>query len=234
MPSSSEKIKTASSAQNQKIADLLTLAAGAPSLTFAQDKSVARLYELVVLAEIIKAYISHTKGTATVVSATPGVLRFAGRPCKADKGVYSYIRLEKDGVIEHEAWVSVEVTTLSWDRAGSPTPEPASSRHEIDVALFSPLPSFPCHPNYHDLHAGFSCKHRPANKESVREALGLRRETALLIKWPGRPRIGWHSGLIPTAPASPLYLASSCPGVVTYQDPLKTLGLYMRHIPFPP
>lgn len=234
MPSNHDKTKVAPPTTNQKIADLLALAAGAPTLTFLQDKSLSRLYELVVLERLLLSYVNVSSNrTVGVENAPGGVLYLAGSPCMADKNVFSYFSLKRNGKVEHEAWVSVEVTTLSWDRAGSPTPLPNSGKHEIDVGVFSELSDVPHYPDYRELHAGFSCKHRAPNKESVREVLGLRRETALL-KPLSRSSVRWIRKFVPAAPPSPIFLVCSSPGVLAYATPLEAIGVYMAHVPFPP
>jgi len=228
------KTTVASSSDNQKIADLLALAAAAPALTFAQDKSLSRLYELVVLENILRMYISSDiDRKVDVMNAPGGVLKLAASPCKADKGAYTYFQLKRRGKVEHEAWVSVEVTTLSWDRAGRPAPLPSSGKHEVDVGVFRELPAYPDYPDFHSLHAGFSCKHKVPHKENVREALGLRRETALLSRV-FRSSAPWMRTKIPAEPPSPLYLVSSSPTVLNYAKPLGTIGVYTWFVPFPP
>jgi hypothetical protein len=228
------KTIVASSPDNQKIADLLALAAAAPVLTFAQNKSLARLYELVVLEHVLRMYVKgDTSRKVDVMNAPGGVLSLAASPCKADKGAYSYFQLIRNGKVEHEVWVSVEVTTLSWDRAGRPLPVPSSGKHEIDVGVFTELPAWPGYPDIHALHAGLSCKHKVPDKENVREALGLRRETALL-DFASSSSAPWLQWMVPAEPPSPLYLVSSSPAVLNYAKPLGTVGVYMRYVPFPP
>lgn len=233
MPKNS-KTTTASSADNKKIADLLAIAASAPKLTFAQKKSLSRLYELVVLEHLLRSYVASGHHRAVkVMNAPGGVLNLAGAPSRADKVTYSYFQLERRGRLEHEAWVSVEVTTLSWDQSGQPTPLPYSGKHEVDIGLFRKLSSDPHYPSYEALHAAFSCKHRAPTKENVREALGLRRETALL-KYASASHVPWIVPRVPARPPSPLYLVSSNSGVLKYAEPLEALGVYMQHVPFPP
>lgn len=233
MPKSS-KTTTASAAENKKIADLLAIAASAPKLTFAQKKSLSRLYELAVLEDLLRSYVaSHHYRAVKVMNAPGGVLNLAGAPSRADKATYSYFRLERRGKLEHEAWVSVEVTTLSWHRSGRPEPLPPSGKHEVDVGLFRELSSDPHHPSYEELHAAFSCKHTAPTKENVREALGLRRETAYLSPI-SDSHVPWIVPRVPARPPSPLYLVSSNSGVLKYAEPLEALGVYMQHVPFPP
>lgn len=234
MPSNHDKTKVAPPATNQKIADLLALAAGAPPLTFLQDKSLSRLYELVVLEWLLRSYVNAGGNRKVKVKNAPGgVLYLAGSPCKADKSVFSYFSLKRNGNVEHEAWVSVEVTTLSWTRAGMQLPLPSSGKHEIDVGLFRVLSKSPHYPDYRTLHAGFSCKHRAPSKESVREVLGLRRETALLSSI-SRSAVPWIEPFVPAEPPSPIFLACSSPGILAYATPLEAIGVYMAHVPFPP
>jgi len=151
----------------------------------------------------------------------------------ARKGVHSYFELSASGVVEHEAWISVEVTTLGWEISGKPLPLPQAAKHEIDVGIFSVLSSTAHYPSYLQLRAGYSCKHRAVSKENVRETLGLRRETAYLDS-PNWSDVEWIYQLVPARPASPIILASSSANVLSYAPPLAEFGVYMQHIPFPP
>lgn len=233
MSPSTSKIAKAPANINQKIVDLLTIVSGAPALTMAQNKSLAKLYELVVLEDALRSYVSSTFGrTVRAVSAAPGVLHFAGAPAMARKGVHSYFELVRDGVVEYEAWISVEVTTLSWEIHGKPS-LPRAAKHEIDVGIFSVLDSAAHYPSYRELCVGYSCKHCQVSKENVREALGLRRETAYL-RDPTWSKAEWICDFVRADPASPIILASSSPRVLSYSSPLEEYGLFMEHIPFPP
>lgn len=233
MTHSHSKISKASAGINQKIADLLTLVSGATSLSLVQAKSLSKLYELVVLEDILRSYKHSGSGrTIHAVNAVPGLLNFAGAPAKARKGVHSYFQLAKGGIVEHEAWVSVEVTTLGWEISGNPLPLPLPAKHEIDVGIFSALGSGSHYPSHLELHAAYSCKDRRVSKENVREVLGLRRETAYLDR-PRWSKVEWLYGLVPATPASPVILASSNPSVRGYSLPLEQFGVYMKFIPFP-
>ncbi|RYH70947.1 MAG: hypothetical protein EON54_00995 [Alcaligenaceae bacterium] len=234
-PKKNSKNKAASSAKNLKVAQLLALASKAPaSMSFAKNKSTARLFEIVVLADILTTYISaQTGGTATVQNAAGGVLKFAGAPCSADKTKYSWFELQDPTLVAPmEAWVSVQFTTLSWEIAGKKAPPSGADKHEIDIGIFSRLAATSHYPNYDQLLAGISCKHFAPTKENVREALGLRRESAVLVRprislvpWLGRPRV-------PAKPPSPLYLASSSTAVHAYDEPIDALGVYTASTPF--
>lgn len=229
------KTKHASASANQKIANLIAIATSSPPLTFEHDKSLSRLYELVVLTNILNTFIkaAPTHRKARVITTNAGILNIPGSPCKARKSKHSHFKLEENGAPAHEAWVSVEVTTLSWKHLAASGSPIRAARHEFDVALFSTLSAKPHYPSFEQLHLGVSCKYRPASKEFVREALGLRRETGFLHPHNGS-LADWMRADIPSHPPSPIFLASSTPGVLNYASPVDQLGLYMRYIPFPP
>ncbi|WP_369646392.1 hypothetical protein [Variovorax sp. V118] len=231
------KTKAASSVLNKEIAALLSLASSASLLTFKARKSQARLFELVVLADLLNMYTANSNGgRITVKNATSGELKLAGAPCSANKSAYSYFVLEDArGTPHHEVWVSLQFTTLSWELNGMPQPPRSADRHEIDVGVFAPLPATAAsiYPSYENLQAGVSCKHFSPSKEAVREALGLRRETALLSRLDNPSAVPWlMAERVPACPPSPLYLASSSPSVHAFTEPVDQLGLYMASTPF--
>jgi hypothetical protein len=230
------KNSAASLSLNQKVNKLLELASGAPKQTLKQRRSTAKLFELVVLADILQIYEAQFgKGSVRIKNVTGNILHLGGAPCSADKTTFSYFELlnSPGGTTALEAWVSVEVTTLSWKLSGLGGTPPRSGKHEIDVGIFEPIPPGTLYPDYEMLRAAFSCKHFDPLKESVREALGLRRETALLVGDEiDHTAVPWLISNVPTRPPSPLFLVSSSAGVYAYQDPVDKLGVYMMCVPF--
>ncbi|MBI2768363.1 MAG: hypothetical protein HYX47_01965 [Burkholderiales bacterium] len=228
------KNAAASTYKNQTVATLLALAHGAPAtMSFEENKSTARLFEIVVLADLLTTYTSApTNGTAQVHNATGGELKFAGSPCSADKDKYSWFGLrDAPGAVENEAWVSVQFTTLSYALEATGAAPAGADKHEIDIGIFSPLAKGTDYPSYQKLMAGVSCKHFAPSKECVREALGLRRESAVL-QGLAPSLVPWLVEWVPAAPASPMYLASSSPSVHNYSSPVEALGLYTASVPF--
>ncbi|WP_175846014.1 hypothetical protein [Burkholderia arboris] len=204
---------------------LLSMASNAPSYTFEDQATEAKLYEIVVLAEVLDAY------PGSVSTNSPGIaakFKLAGAPAKANKGKFTFFELSRGSTAEGEVWLSVEVSTLSHHRAGG-TDDSLSSRHEIDVGVFVPLPT-DSYPSFTQLIAGFSCKHMSASKAHVRELLGLRRETAFLSD-SVPSRAPWLvAGGLPANPASPLILISSDAGVLEYARPIDELGAYIDYV----
>jgi hypothetical protein len=224
------KTKKAPPDMAEMVETLLKMAAGAPARTLLEEATEAKLYEIVVLAEVLGAYPGQVR------AVSPGgatVFKLAGSPSKATKGTFTYFEMvNAAGTVEHEVWLSAEVKTLSWDRSGA-MGTALSSQHEIDVGVFSaPLPAS-SYPTHQQLDAGLSCKHMATSKVHVRELLGLRRETALLAR-PQPCRAAWLGKLqVPANPSSPVYLVSSDPGVLEYESPIDELGVYLAYVPFP-
>lgn len=160
---------------------------------------------------------------------SPRILKFAGSPCDADKQRYTYFELN-DGKRPLEAWISVQVQTLSRQLAGSGG---RASYHEMDVGVFEPLAGHAHRPTHDQLAFAASCKHRHFLKEFLREALGIRRETAVLTAAPVASEAPWFVTHIPAAPGIPIVLFSSDSRCSKYQEPVDSLGVYVRHIPFP-
>lgn len=206
---------------------LLGMASNAPGYTFEDLATEAKLYEMVVLAEVLDAY----PGSVTTVSpGASATFKLAGAPAKANKAKFTYFELNRANTTEGEVWLSVEVTTLSSHRAGD-LDDALSSRHEVDVGVFVPLPTN-SYPTFEQLLAGFSCKHMHASKAHVRELLGLRRETAIL-GGPVPSLAPWLvTGDLPAIPASPLILISSDAGVLEYARPIDELGAYIDYVGF--
>ena len=225
-----KKTDAASRKAHQAISKLFSIAVGAPTLSFESEKSAGRLYELVVLETILAEWrASGPARTVELINAPGGVMKFAGAPASAKRDVFSYFSLLDNGAAACEAWIGVQISTLSWLRSPQAGSRPLSATHEIDVGFFRPeideLPSF------QDLYGAFSCKHQTVIKEHAREALGLRRETALLCD-DLLSRMEWLQEAVPANPPSPLYLVGSTPSVLAYADPLWTLGVYTRYVPF--
>lgn len=221
------KTKKAPPELSEMVEALLSMASNAPSYTFEDQATEAKLYEIVVLAEVLDAYPGSVN---TVSPGTSAKFKLAGAPAKANKAKFTYFELSRGSIPEGEVWLSVEVLTLSWYRAGA-SDDALSSRHEIDVGVFVPLPT-DSYPSFTQLIAGFSCKHMNASKAHVRELLGLRRETAFLSD-PVPSRAPWLvAGDLPANPASPLVLISSDAGVLEYARPIDELGAYIDYVGF--
>jgi hypothetical protein len=224
----SSKTKKAPPDMVEMVEALLQMASSSPTYTLLEEPTEAKLYEIVVLSEVLGAY------PGLVRAVSPGAhFKLAGSPSKATKATFTYFELVNGyGRVEHEVWLSVEVKTLSWERAGG-TGAALASQHEIDVGVFSAPLSGSSYPTHRQLDAGFSCKHLTTGKVHVRELLGMRRETALLADdqpcraaWLGKP-------VVPADPPVPMYLVSSDPGVLEYEEPIDQLGAYLAYVPFP-
>ncbi len=225
------KTAIASASLNDQVKQLLEIAAGAPKQTFTSAKSASKLFELAVLARVLKRYaLKQGPKSVSVKNVKAGLLSLAGGPASADDKIYSFFEMKNSaGALQHEAWVSVQVKTLSWSLS-SVAPFPPAGMHEIDVAIFSA--GSRGHPPHTALLAGFSCKHLKPQKASVREALGLRRETACLSSAQASS-VPWLKSVVPASPASPMYLAASSAGVLSYRRPVDEVGVYMMWVTFP-
>lgn len=243
-PAIPSKTSAASSTFNSDIALLLQLASDAPALTFPQRKSAAKLFELAVLAELLLEYkAAPTNGTVRLFQPTNGNMdTFAGAPASANKIKYSWFELsDSTGAVEAEAWVSVQFIGLSATLAadngvtGVSLNEKAST-HELDLSLLRPEPagSLPrLYPKYDDLIAGVSVKHVSSlAKESIREALGFRREMGYRIHGHGST-CAWLQIAVPCDPPTPLFLASSAENFEGYDGHIDELGIYAKYMKFP-
>lgn len=233
----------ASDTLNAHIEVLLQLAARAPNETFAKAHTEAKLYEVKVACEVLKQFRSSAPHRTVNVISPPGAkhkLVIPGNGCSHDPSKFTYFELMDNGAVVHELWLSLRFTTLSWERANAPLPMPLSSYHELDVSVIRPRQQWqPAAqnfeiPSYVDLCAGFSCKHTPAVKAQVREALGLRRETAFLCYQSKNlaPWLGFGSHT-PARPASLMVLASSSMNIKSYKSPIDLLGVTIWHVAFP-
>lgn len=197
--------------------------AAKPASTLA-TMSEAKLYELLVLGKLLQRH----RHPARHQPRKNGVQRHvvvAQNPASADKSKFSHFV-----VAGSEAWVSLNVKTLSWHLGQGGGRLPFAARHELDVAFVRPgCGPYPAHS---DLYLGASCKHvAQATKAQVRETLGLRRETAMFQEdLPSLAR--WFVREVPASPASPMLLASSNPDVLRYAKPVDRLGVYLRYVPF--
>jgi hypothetical protein len=194
-----------------------------------------KLYELQVLAQLLRLYRrNHPSSHIGIGGLKKGRMVFAASPASADKSKFSYFEISSGPKLapKYEAWISVQVKTLSWNLSGARSPLPLSAKHELDVAFFTaPTAKVPDHK---EVIVGVSCKHVGTFvKEMVREALGIRRETALLHSDGMASNAPWLVPVVPTIPASPIFLISSDPRCKKYRYPVDAQGLYVRYLRFP-
>ena len=190
------------------------------------------LYALVVLLRKLrrsghKVY-AHTQPLGT------NMLRLALNPASADKSTFSYfdIRNQNDDPC-YEAWVSVEVETVSTEMATkthATAPTGPATKHEIDIGVYDQ--GIGAFPNFRELCLGVSCKNSNFTKEHLREALGLRRETAWLQHMHSS-KAPWYVQDVPCNPASPFILFSSDRDCLKYRQPVDMLGLYVHDLKYP-
>ena len=240
---STSKTHAASLSFNEEIELLLQVASAAPVLAFPQRKSAAKLYELAVLAELLLEFQT-TGGTVTLVQPRKGKpSTFAGSPASANKDLYAWFDLrDPSGASIAEAWISVQFVGLSASLARSYMPphswlnEKASS-HELDISLLKPeTPGAPprLYPRHTDILAGVSVKHVSIlAKESIREALGFRREMGFYQRRGMGSLSPWLQHNVPCDPPSPLYLASSAEDFQGYDGHIDQFGIYAVFMKFP-
>ncbi len=239
-PVASSKVKKAPATLNDEIATLLGLASDAPLLKFPQRKSAAKLYELAVLAEILLTYRA-VGGLVQLQQPTKGAANtFAGSPASADKTKYAWFALgslQDPTEIWAEAWVSVQFSGLSAMIAHEQgvhvsAVSAKNSLHEIDLVLLSPNGTR--YPSFDQIYAGVTVKHVSIlQKESVREALGFRRELGYLMRGSEYSVCEWLQPNVPSNPPSPLFLVSSAPKFASYLGHVDQLGIYPRYMKFP-
>jgi hypothetical protein len=207
--------------------DLFDLAAS----NLQKQASKGKGFELYVLWRTLRRMQSNGF-SVTPMNVKNGVLIFAGSPAAADKHKFSYFALTKSGERNQEAWISVEVFGLSSDISSSAKGShfPAS-RHEIDVATFYELTS--TQPSSDDLTFAATCKHTAFQKAYLREALGLRRETAYFDGLSHNSRADWFIDIVPAQPPVPVALFSSDPKCIRYQIPVDSWGVYVRKLSLP-
>ena len=244
MAAPSSKTHAADLTFNEEIALLLKLASAAPLLKFPERKSAAKLFELAVLAELLLEYQTATKGTVKLVQPNKGAHgTFAGSPASANKDKYAWFELsDSAGKVEAEAWVSVQFVGLSAALAskhlapGAAVDSKASS-HELDLTLIAPEPvggTPRLYPQHTDLLAAVSVKHVSSlAKESIREALGFRREMGFYSGGFGRSASRWLQANVPCIPPSPLFLVSSAENFDGYGGHIDQLGIYLGFMKFP-
>lgn len=194
-----------------------------------------KLYEMFVLMRLLHRFKrGNPKGKIVHIPPSAGGkanhVVMAGKPALANRSMFSHFDLYDD-LNQHvgEAWSSVEFESLSWHKdGGHPGKAPRVARHELDVCILRPNAGL--QPTHDDVFAGVSCKDvRKATKENVREALGLRRETAYL-KHLSVSRAPWLITHVPADPASPILLVSSHTGVTRYRSPVDAMGVYVRYM----
>ncbi|WP_018310874.1 hypothetical protein [Cupriavidus sp. UYPR2.512] len=173
--------------QVEKLFDLAAKSTATP-LKLKAKLSVDKLFELRVLGRILRSYskvpgavVRHVPPTTKGASANTIVV--ALNPASADRKRFSHFSLIDPGGNHLEAWVSVETMTLSWS-IQQPHPVPLAALHELDVAVFRG--GIPKYPSHLDVCLAVSCKNVfKAQKECVREVLGMRRETAFVTRREG-------------------------------------------------
>lgn len=237
-PEKPSKTSAAPQSFNDDVALLLQMAAQAPVLTFSQLKSEAKLFELVVLTEILEEFSQIGGGVflQQPLSGTPNT--FAGAPASADKNQFAWFDLRGPlGEPHAEAWISVQFqglsTQLALNHGGTSAAASKASRHELDIALFTPEdPAIPRpYPPHDAVMAAVSVKHvAKLQKESVREALGFRREMGFLRQGSDWSYCPWLQESVPCDPASPLFPASSAPNFSTYTGHIDEVGVFTRYM----
>lgn len=233
--SKTKKPKIASSPLVTSVEKLIEKATSATAKTHLQSLSEDKLFEVLALAKLLVAYKrSHVGGQVVhvpPVGAKSSNVVVAGGPASRNRKKFSHFELRDGSTVMSEIWVSLEVHSLSWDIAGKKMPVPLAGRHELDVAIVDPGQS--SYPNHDEIQAAVTCKNRySTSKEQVREALGLRRETAYFRGHGGSSRTPWLIRSVPSSPASPLILASSDVGVKKYRAPVDQFGVYVRYLRF--
>lgn len=194
------------------------------SSSWAQGKA----YELKVLAHIVSELDSLPGYHLHCKPKIPTRLTFGGAPCKPRSPKHDFITVV-NGVRQYELWISVQFTTLSYERGGATAPPVCSDLHELDIGLYRGSLGH-AYPRYDEVVFAASCKAGTWQKVHAREALGLRRELGLLRE--SAPSLAsWFEPMVPTKPASPLAMYSRDANAIKYAGSLSTLGLYVRHFP---
>ncbi|WP_122436953.1 hypothetical protein [Pseudomonas viridiflava] len=214
---------------------LFDIAAKAPPPLQLQAMTRDKLYEMLVLARLLRAFRrAHPKGSIIhrppSKGGKPSEVVVASKPALADRKRFSHFDLlDAAGQFVGEAWTSVEFESLSWaHNGGTPGKAPRQARHELDVCVLEPGAGE--RPSHLQVFAGISCKDvRSSSKENVREALGLRRETAFLQP-PMVSLAPWLVAKVPAEPSAPILLISSDVGVRKYSSPVDALGVYVRFV----
>lgn len=205
-----------------------------------QLQSMARdkLFEMLVLTRLLRAFrrahpkgrIEHQPPVTAGKSGKAAAVIVAAKPALADRSRFSHFNLfDEHNVLLGEAWTSVEFESLSWAmNGGTMGKAPRHARHELDVCVLEPNAGE--RPAHWQVYAGISCKDvTRSSKENVREALGLRRETAFLSNLQ-RSLVPWLIPQVPAEPGAPILLASSDAGVRRYAAPVDSMGVYVRFV----
>lgn len=235
VPSLKKKSQPAPPDLVKAVGKLFDIAAKAPTPLQLQAMTRDKLFEMLVLARLLRAFQrAYPEGSIKHVppskAGKASELVVASKPALADRKRFSHFDLFDDaGKPMGEVWTSVEFESLSWDRnGGAPGKAPREARHELDVCILEPGAGE--RPSHSQVVAGISCKDvRKSTKENVREALGLRRETAFL-RDPAPSRAPWLVPLVPADPRSPIFLVSSDVGVRRYSSPVDAVGVYVRFV----
>lgn len=197
-----------------------------------------KLFEMLVLTRLLRAFrraypkgrIEHQPLVKAGKAGNVAEVIVAAKPALADRSRFSHFDLfDEHNVQLGEAWTSVEFESLSWDmNGGTMGKAPRHACHELDVCVLEPGAGK--RPAHSQVYAGVSCKDvRKSSKENVREALGLRRETAFLSDLQ-RSLVPWLIPQVPAEPRSPILLASSDTGTRRYASPVDSLGVYVRFV----
>lgn len=235
--SSNKKNQSAPISLIHAVEKLFDIASTASTPSQLQAMSRDKLFEMLVMTRVLRAFRrAHPKGTITHVPPKNGSTHnivVACKPALADRKRFSHFDLFDDaGHPAGEVWTSVEFESLSWHVGGGlPGLAPRKARHELDVCVLAPGTG--ARPSHDDILAGISCKDvLTATKENVREALGLRRETAF-FNGPFPNPVPWLTPTVPDVPAnppSPILLASSDLKVRSYASPVDAMGVYVRFV----
>lgn len=232
-----------------QVEELLKIATKAKSPPLLRQMSQDKLFEVLVLAKLLRLFtkhggtVSHVAPTSLSAPITPpavgkglagGTVVVAGSPASANRRKFSHFAMVNVHGQKFEAWVSLEMQTLSASLSHALGRKlPSAALHEWDVGMFKPFAGI--YPTYNELAVGVSCKNvSNPTKAIVREALGLRRESAYLRPNSMASRAPWLVPIVPAAPASVVLLACSNPGIRTYRNPVDGLGVYVRYINFKP
>lgn len=220
------------------VGELFGIAARQPAPSQLKTMTRDKLYEMLVLVRILQRFsLKNPNGKIVHVQPQKGgkanQIVVAGKPALANRSKFSHFDLY-DHLNQNvgEVWSSVEFESLSWHKnGGHPGKAPRKARHELDVCILKPNAGQ--QPSHDDVLAGVSCKDvRKATKEYVREALGLRRETAYLCHM-STSCVPWLIDKVPASPASPILLVSSHIGVTRYSSPVDAMGVYVRYVSRP-
>ena len=214
---------------------LFDMASKAPAPLQLQIMTRDKLFEMLVLARLLRVFRrAYPRGRVVHQPPSKGgkasEVVVACKPALADRKRFSHFQLLDDaGQLIGEVWTSVEFESLSWQlNGGAAGRSPREARHELDVCVLEPNADI--RPAHSQVYAGISCKDvGTSTKENVREALGLRRETAMLTS-PMPSLVPWLIPLTPAEPSSPILLVSSDLGVRKYSSPVDALGVYVKFV----